>query len=422
MFGNVSPWLYPAGMTWAAERKVELLVLLFVVLLPFGETSHLAVAMLLSLGIRNVWRKGWPEDRDTKAFVLISLALIVPLLIAATGAYETFKTLRTSVIFALYAFAGMYVVRHFRKSMDVNLVIHGIAGILLFWTADALLQYFRGTNLFGWPGHSDGITGIYNRKYWIGYTFAHLAPFLFESLRRLAVKPGRKWIWLLAIPFAMVVMLSGRRAAWITLGLVSTIYLIWLIHRGDLRMRHGLIAATIFVMAAGATIALSPTLTERIQTTMQVFSGTWEGINTAGALRLEVWRGAWLLYKESPLTGVGAHAYDPHAFERGYTSMRFGHTHLYGLDVLLSTGVVGLAAFMAVLGYLVFKLLEAAKLALPAFPAWLAAVAIMFPLNAHWNFYAPRPASLLWMLLTLAIALAAHFNANQSDAQTSHDL
>lgn len=396
------------------QRKVELLILLFVLLLPFGEASHLPVVILVLLGVHDMRRNGWKIGGDSRTLGWVALALIVPLLISSIGAYDAIRTLRTALVFTLYSFAGFYVVRRFREHMDTELVLYGISWILLFWTADALLQYFGGANLFGWPAHSEGITGIYKHNYWIGYTFAHLAPFFLESLRRWAVKPGRKWTWLLVIPFVMVVMLSGRRAAWLTLGLVSSIYVIWLIRRGDIKMRHALVGLAAFVGAIGASVAISPDLMQRVQTSMQVFSGTWEAVNTAGAYRLEVWRGAWLLYQESPLTGVGAHAYDPVVFERGYTSSKFGHAHLYGLDVLLSTGLIGFAAFMAVFCYLCYQLVRSIKLSLPTLPGWLAAISIMLPLNAHWEFYAPRPSSLLWMLLILAIAMAAHYRSGQA--------
>lgn len=418
MFGNLKSGHCFPNVHWLKQRKIELLVLLFVLLLPFGESSHLPVVILIFLGFGELRREGRLVDQNSRIFELVALALIVPLLVSSVGAYGTSKTLRTALVFTLYAFAGLYVIRRFGERLDTNLVLHGIAGILMFWTADALLQYIRGTNLFGWPGYDDGITGIYNRNLWIGYTFAHLAPFFFESLRSLAAKQGRKWIWLMVIPFVMVVMLSGRRASWVTLGLVTSIYLIWLVRHGDIKMRHAMIGLTAFVAAIGASVAISPGLKSRVETSMQAFGGTWEAVNAAGAYRLEVWKGAWLLYKESPIIGVGAHAYDPIVFERGYTSMPFGHPHLYGLDVLLSTGAVGFVAFMAAFAYLAYKLLGSIKSAAPTLPAWLAALSIMFPLNAHWSFYAPRPASLLWMLLILAFAMAAHFNAGMSAKQS----
>lgn len=395
-------------------RRLEWLVLLFVLLLPYGETSHLPVVILVVLGIRGVWKSGWQSGPESGAYRWVALALIVPLLVATTGAYNPQKTLLTAGVFALYAFAGGYVVKCFQERLDTNLLLYGIGGILLFWTGDALLQYVRGTNLFGWPGYADGVTGMYNTNFWIGYTFAHLAPFLFEFLRRLASGSGRKWVWLLIIPFVMVIMLSGRRAAWLTLVLVSALYLLWLVRHGDIRRGHAALGALAAAAAVGASIALSPGLQSRIETSLQVFGGTWEAVNAAGAHRLEVWIGAWLLYQESPFTGWGAQAYDPLVFERGYTTMPFGHSHLYGLDVLLSTGLLGFIAYMAAFGYLFYRLSSSIKAAAPDVAAWLAAVSIMLPLNAHWNFYAPRPASLLWMLLILAFAMAVHAKVRES--------
>jgi O-antigen ligase len=408
---HVKSGCYFPRLAWYSQHRAELLVLLFILLLPFGETSHLPVVIFLFLSVKDIWRNGFHSDFDSSGFLWIAIALIVPLLISTIGAYDIYRTMRTALVFTLYSIAGVYLIRHFREQLDIDFLLYGISGILLFWTADALLQYFHGTNIFGWPGRIDGITGMYGYKLWIGYTFAHLAPFLFESLRRWSARPGFKLIWLLVIPFIMVIMLTGRRAAWVTLGLVSSIYMIWLVRHGDIKFRHLLTSFTAFCLAIGAAVVISPELQLRVQTTMKVFSGTWDSVNLAGANRLEVWRGAWLLYMESPLIGVGAHAYDPFVFERGYTISKYGHAHLYGLDVLLSTGLIGFVAFVGAFFYLCIKLFQSIKLALPTLPAWLAAVSIMFPLNAHWNFYAPRPASLFWMLIILAIAIAAHYRA-----------
>jgi O-antigen ligase len=190
------------------EHKVEWLVLLFVFLLPFGETSHLPVLILLALGIRDIHRGELRIDAAIRPLVWFAALLTVPLLITAATAYDPARTLRTALIFSLYALAGFYVIDSFRKRLDENFLLYGISAILLFWTADALLQFFSGENVFGWPYNNRRLTGIYNQNMWIGYTLAHLAPFFAEALRRFSSTARRKWVWLLFAPYLAVILLS----------------------------------------------------------------------------------------------------------------------------------------------------------------------------------------------------------------------
>jgi len=397
-----------AGPSELNRRWVVLLLLLFFFLLPFGESSHLPITLLLFMSLIDLGRQGLPRDVDVKPLLFITAALIVPLLFSLYGAFDVVRTLRTALIFLLYAIAGIYVIRDFCAYLDEKLLLYGISGIILFWTADALLQFFHGANLFGWPTNYGGrLTGMWERDVWIGYTFAHLAPFFFETLRRWSHGTLGKSVWLLTVPFVAVIMLSGGRASWVTLGLILPVFLIWLVRRGDFKFGQALLVGVLVIMAISASIALSPDLQRRVGETLLASSGHWEDVNNAGSSRLEVWRGAWLLYLESPINGIGAHAYDPVVFDRGYTSIRFGHAHLYALDVMLSTGLIGVIAFMSIFAYVCLKLVQALSTSSLALPAWLAAASIMFPLNAHWSFYASRPASLFWMLLIVALAIAA---------------
>jgi O-antigen ligase len=399
---------HPSWFWKLHERKVEWLILLFVFLLPFGEASHLPVLILLLLSIHGMYKREIRIDAGTRPLIWLAALLIVPLLITASTAYDPIRTLRTVLVFSLYAIAGFYVIVSFKKHLNENLLLYGIAAILLFWTTDALLQFFSGRNLFGWPYNGSRVSGIYNRNMWIGYTLAHLSPFYLEALRRYASKGRRKWAWLLILPFIAVILLSGGRAAWLTMAIVACLYPIYLIQMKMARWHHiGLMMAMLAIIVA-ASIAISPALEKRMDTSMLAFSMDLEAINKATSLRVDVWSGAWHLFLDAPIIGHGTHAYDPLAHDRGYTQKRFGHEHLYGLQIMVTTGTIGFLAYLLGFFTLCRQFVTSLKQRLITAIPWLATLLILFPLNAHWNFYAPRPASLMWILLIMAFAIDHH--------------
>ena len=65
--------------------------------------------------------------------------------------------------------------------------------------------------------------------YAISHVTAALSPLYFEFIR----EKGRKikWLWLLLIPLFMVILLSGRRSAWIMLLVSMAGYLFYLFRR-----------------------------------------------------------------------------------------------------------------------------------------------------------------------------------------------
>ena len=395
---------------WLLARHVELLVLLFVALLPFGESFHLPVLILLVLGVAEMRRKGMPRDRNLWLYAVVVVLLTAPLLISAPGAYRVDKTLLTALIFLLYATAGLHVVRRFRRGFDGRLLLYGIGAILLFWAFDALLQQFAGRNLFGWPYNGTRLTGIFHPDMRIGVVFAHLSPFLAAALHRYALDSGRHWIWLLLVPVIAVILLSGSRAAWLTLLLVTLAYAALLLRQRTYRLWH---IVLLLAVAGGGSLLVSNDLQQRIAQTLQGFSTDVEAINQATSLRVEVWRGAWRLFLDAPVVGNGVEALPELGFQRGYTSIPFGHAHFYALDVLLVTGVIGFAAYLAAFGIVCKKAFDAFRQAGDAFVYWLAATAMMFPLNLHWEFHGVRPYAMMWLLLILAFAVAGRDSAAQ---------
>lgn len=395
---------------WLRHRHVELLVILFVALLPFGEAFHLPVLILLGLSVAGIRRGGLPRERGMALYAGIVALLTVPLLIAAVGAHDVEKTLLTALIFLLYATAGLHVVRRFRTGFDAGLLLNGISAVLLVWMFDALVQYFAGSNLLGWPYDGRRLTGIFHPDKRIGIVFAHLSPFFIAAVQRRVMRSGRQWPWLMSVPFIAVILLSGSRAAWVTLALVAAAYALLFSRARVYRLWHIIL---LLAVAAGGSLLVSEDLQQRVGQTLKGFSTDVAAINEATSLRMEVWQGAWRLYLDAPVTGNGVEALPELGFQRGYTSIPFGHAHFYALDVLLVTGAVGFVAYLTAFAAVCKKGFDAYRQIGAAFPFWLAAAAMMFPLNLHWEFYGVRPYAMMWLLLILAFAAAGRDSAAQ---------
>ncbi|MBE0436514.1 MAG: O-antigen ligase family protein [Methylomicrobium sp.] len=412
---------FPTTPSWRDRlmcRHVELLVILFVVVQPFGEIFLLPLIILLLLSLNSFYREGIRSLPNLSLYVGVSLLLTVPLLIASVSAYKIDKTLITALYFMLYTVAGVYVIRRFAKSFSSDFLFYGVAAILIFWTFDALIQYFVGHNLFGWPYNGYRLTGIFHPKMRIGIIFAHLSPFLIEAGRRLSQRSGHNWHWLFLAPFLAVVLLSGSRSAWLTLLVVSFVYFVILLrHRAFKVMGQVLLLLS---LSASVSVLVSESLQVKLTQTVSGFSTDPEALNEATSLRIDVWRGAWQLFLDSPVTGVGVKALGDLGFQRGYTPMPFGHAHFYGLDVLMVTGIIGFVAYLIAFGLVLWKAAFSVWYETKAFPFWLAAGAMMLPLNMHWEFYGVRSIAWLWMLIFIAFATEYRYQTETSTKTMIH--
>ncbi|MFW6021885.1 MAG: O-antigen ligase family protein, partial [Guyparkeria sp.] len=85
-------------------------------------------------------------------------------------------------------------------------------------------------------------------------------------------------------------------------------------------------------------------------------------------------------------------------------SRPYMHLHFYGLDVLVGTGLIGLAAFVvAYLGLLLILLREGVGLA--AGGALTAVGLALFPFNTHFGFYSSYTLAIVWPIVGLAMAM-----------------
>lgn len=315
-----------------------------------------------------------------------------------------------------------------REAHGRRIVYAGIAVVTAWWTLDAVAQGLTGTSPTLWlaklvspsiearqlyPDRMQGLFGATN--FTLGQTLASLTPFLLFWLR------GRV-LWLPATAaLCFVILLTGTRAAWVTLALVLLCEL-WLMRTVWLRLRGKKLAA----LLVGIVVALSAVgwsawqhdgFKGRVQQTMGLFSKNVQAQDWALSGRATLWSsGTERMLRDHWLNGVGVRsfrdAYPQYAGKEyagqgdlftqgGGTAM---HAHQIVLELLSETGLVGLALWLAAAGWLIRLWWRASDaIRARASPATLAAVVTFFPLNTHLAFFSSYWGSLSLMLIGLTI-------------------
>jgi O-antigen ligase len=147
---------------------------------------------------------------------------------------------------------------------------------------------------------------------------------------------------------------------------------------------------------------------ERIERTTQALTADRAGVDSALSGRGRIWSAALCIAKAHPLNGVGPRGFreafpacDP---EQGALA-EWGlgpayHAHQIVLEILSETGILGLLLWLAgaALARRAWRYAEPAARA-AAYPAMLALVVTVFPLNTHLAFY-----STFWGGVTLLLA------------------
>lgn len=279
-------------------------------------------------------------------------------------------------------------------------VLAGLGLIVLLWSLDALVQAITGFSVGG-MNTSDRLSGVFgadNLK--LGLVLASLSPFALDLMARRF--GSLAWV-LAALLLGSVILLAGSRASWITYALV-------LVFSGWRRFgpwRLTLIMGLGAVVAAVLAMNFSPQFESRMVRSAMVLDGDRQGLNDALAGRLDIWRVATRIVVDHPVNGVGVRGFrdvyaryaEPGDFWLSKGQNGALHAHQVLFEVLAETGFVGLLCWLMA-GALAVR---AWRWALPAsrrraFPAALALLVTVFPLNTHLAFY-----STFWGGVTLLL-------------------
>lgn len=101
-------------------------------------------------------------------------------------------------------------------------------------------------------------------------------------------------------------------------------------------------------VAGGSLAAFNPVFRTRILTITDLQ-------NNSNNERLQLWRANWWMFKDYPVFGIGLNdnerRIEEYNIKHGYPDAPVGHAHNNFLQFLSSTGVMGLLAYLAFIGY-----------------------------------------------------------------------
>ena len=407
------------AVAFVRDNHAWMLVAAALLLLSTDTLSLVPLAMMAALGIYRVGREPQSiyRDRTQRVLLLLFLCLWLPQLVSLVGAVNLERSARIALLYPLYLFCGVFILRELARPGNLPRLSLALLIIVAFWCVDALVQYSTGTNLLGYPYQDGMLSGMFYPKLRLGIILAVLVPIALETAKNVNrdnVNRDSLYPWLLLIPFTVVVLLSGRRSAWLMLLIGLSAYLPLVFISLSSRARYIIAGALcVVVMLVGTVFYKSPDINRRIVLLTGILGSEYQA-ERATSMRTPIWDTAGNMFRDNWLNGVGPrgfrYAYRDYAEEDNYF-VRQGqdgqtHPHLVFLEIAVETGVIGLAGF--ILFYLVILRYWWRGRHSMISGAWTAALlAATFPLNAHLAFYGSYWSGFLWLLSACVLAAVA---------------
>lgn len=393
--------------------------LLILACLPLFATNALFNLPLAAMGGIAIWRfarapRAVLAVPGVRLVLAAGACLWLPMLAALPDAAPAGDSLRSALGYLRFPLAGVYVALVVARPGRLEKLALGAFVVVGAWCVDAMIQFFAGRNLLGFPHDHLQLNGIFYPRYRLGLVTAVLLPIFLEGLR--LASAWRAWTALALLPLLGAILLAANRNAWMmtALGLVAFgLYL----HLAAVRVpwrRLAVVGGLAAAFLATVTVLNEP-LQARLERTGGLAGADLAEADRISGYRLSLWRTAWAMFVANPVNGIG-----PRRFREVYAEYapaddfwlqdgRRGQTHPHQqlLEVAAETGTVGLAGYVL----LWLGLLAAARAARrggrPAALPWLIAAGVaMFPLNAHMAFYSSYWSALAWWLLAIAAGAA----------------
>lgn len=211
---------------------------------------------------------------------------------------------------------------------------------------------------------------------WLGIHFLIQVPGRFRAFRDARPRGMRasrdeRWQFLLTIALSATfltlagitlggIIASLSRGAW--LGVTVAVFVTALLFHRLIRLSSvAIVAGLAIVLMTGSGGLIPEDLRERVTTSVDEFklfdasTATITPDNFAAVERMAHWQAGWYMWEDHPLLGVGAgnfnERYDDYYVREGLRFSR-GHAHNYYIHTLAETGVVGLVAYLTLIGSL----------------------------------------------------------------------
>lgn len=392
-----------------------LLLLSVLALLPFGRASELPILIGALIGIADVIKNpaGFRTDPLRPVILIAFLGYWLPEFFSAFDSRVVTKSW-TEVALDLRYLPFLWFTREAlratsaRRQLGTGLAI--LTGILVL---DALIQASFGTSLGG-PLQADRLSGLFGENLKLGPVLAAIFPFLVLPVLH---RYGRMFAGLAWLLSAVVVLLAGARAGWVSFGLLTVLMLRDMVQSRRAYLLSLLGLALIGAGSAASLYALSPSFAERVHRTLRAFDGSEAALDHALAFRLPIWRAAIGMIADHPVNGVGVRAFRYAYADYAGTDDRWltdgddvgaFHAHQVILEIGSETGLVGLLIWLSATIWLV---LAASRLAGTSVREGrshgLAIVSMLFPINTHFAVYSSFWGTLLILVLACWLAQLA---------------
>ncbi len=410
---------------WIKANLAFLLILLTLLLFVSKSLYNVPVAIMAIIGIWHSIRSARRifSDPAIRVYSVLFLALWLPLLVSLPDAVNLGHSARTVFPYLRFLFMGIYILGE-----RTNIQLFPQLRLAIFWTAtfwgfDAIIQYLTGANLFGYPYEPGHITGMFYPDNTITHLLAAMSPIYFDGVRDYSRKYAAAW--LLILPLFAVVIIGGRRAAWLMLAISVCAYLYFMLRYTDTwkTSRNSLlVAAFASVSMLALLVYTNKPLQDRLTTTAGLFSLDYELTDRATARRLPIWETSLAIIRNHWINGIGPrgfrHVYQQYSTEDNYFhAIGATHPHQLLLEVLTETGLVGLAGLLVFIFVFCKYFLPGSRLLL-VYPPVLSILIIIFPFNSNLAFYGSYWSTVIWWFLLYAF-LAAQYQSLDAPAPST---
>lgn len=342
------------------------------------------------------------------------LCLWLPMIVSLPDAVNLGHSSETVLPYPHFLFAAIFMVQDLRNPANLRRLAWAAFAVVSFWCLDALLQFVTGRNLLGYPYTPGQLSGMFYPKIRLGHVLAMLLPVYIETARRAG--RGKIWPWLCAGLLLVVLLLSGKRVAWLMGGVSLLCYAIYLyVACRPLPKKPLVVAGALLILSFAVLVSQHQPLSRRLDATLGLFSGDLADVERATAHRVSLWATALRMAGDHWINGVGPrgyrYVYADYARE-GDVFLRGGrtgqtHPHIMLLEIAAETGVPGLAGFIG-FWWLLLRHARNAIRSSPGSAPWLIAAGVAWlPFNAHLAFYGSYWSSAAWWMLAAALAAGA---------------
>lgn len=414
-FGRtVTPEFEKKSWGWA------LFIASYVFLLGFKRTFTLTAVALMLVGIRQVFilvRQlkengigGLPDAY--KNYTVLFSCLCVPLLLSLPDAQYASAAVPGTLKLLFYFFIGIAVIWAAREKQALHPLMIIFVALACFWAADVILQRITGYDVFGkvyFPAEENRAGAYFANPVKFG---AYLASFSILALTWLGPRLAGVKFFLLWMLFAIAMFCNMARAGMFVFGLFSLpllyFYVVKPLKYSWAFLLLGMVAG---LFAAHYLYLHDAAFHNRVIRTLAFTNGmTYENWDTALTYRLDLWRGAWLMFQDNWLNGMGLQAFNNNF--PAYAQSEFWkaalyptHEHQYILQILDTAGIIGFIGLIAFYAFMVRFWRRSSQGRDFAFPLLMVLFSLWFPLGTHHNFYSSE---FLWFnLIFMGLIVAA---------------